>query len=127
MIDAKLGAKAVIAVERLFELAGHTNIVKHTPGQIQLKIKPTGLLIALRIKLEEFAELKAYVKGIVDARADKSARTVTIDYDEKVIPKELWELLVRSNSNPKVRKLVEKEIFNRVLSGLELPKTGTDS
>jgi hypothetical protein len=40
------------AVDQLIKLGGHTEIVKHAPGQIHLKVKITGISIALRSRGE---------------------------------------------------------------------------
>ncbi len=108
-IDSK--AKMASTVDSLIELAGHTDIVQHTPGQIQLKIKMTGLSLALALDLPL---LRVSLRGILDANAQ--GRLVTIIYDEKVIPKELWVLLIKSHANPKIQQLVKKELLDRISS-----------
>lgn len=104
-----MDAKAVKDVDSLINLAGHTEIVKHTPGQIHLKVKLTGISLALNLDL---LGLKASIRGILGANA--SGRTVVINYDEKVLPKELWELLIKSHGNPKIQQLVRNELLSRL-------------
>ena len=106
-IDSK--AKMASTIDHLIELAGHTEIVKHVPGQVQLKIKLTGISLALNLDLPL---LRVSLRGITDASSD--GRMVTIFYDEKIIPKELWELLIKSHSNPKIQQLVKRELLNRM-------------
>jgi hypothetical protein len=98
---------AVNTVDRLINLAGHTEIVKHIPGQIHLRIKPTGILLALDFDL---LGLQASIKGILST--DVSGRTMVINYDEKTLPKELWELLIKSHANPKIRQLVRSQLLS---------------
>jgi hypothetical protein len=98
------------AVDRLIELAGHTEIVKHVPGQIHLKVKPRGIVIALNIL--NVIDLKVSLRGILGANV--SGRSIVIDYDEKAIPKELWELLIKSHANPKIQQLVKRELLSRM-------------
>jgi len=104
-----MNSKAVSNVDSLINLAGHTEIIKHVPGQIHLKIKVTGLSLALNLDL---LGLKASIHGILGAEV--SGRTVVIDYDEKVLPKELWELLIKSHANPKIQQLVRRELLSRL-------------
>jgi hypothetical protein len=106
-IDSR--AKMASTIDQLIKLAGHIEIVKHVPGEIQLKIKMTGLSLALNLDLPL---LKVALRGIIGA--SKEGRVVTIFYDEKIIPKELWELLIKSHSNPKIQQLVKKELLNRM-------------
>ncbi|MFP5212572.1 MAG: hypothetical protein ACLGPL_04260 [Acidobacteriota bacterium] len=104
-----MNAKTANDVDNLIKLAGHAEIVKHDPGEIHLKIKPTGISIALSIDL---LGLKAAINGIIGANVN--GRTVVVNYDEEVIPKELWELLIKSHANPKIQQLVRKELLARM-------------
>ncbi len=98
-------------VDRLMDLAGHIEIIKHVAGQVHLRIKPSGILLALNLNL---AGLQVSLSGILGVQADTSSRTVVINYDEEVIPKEMWELLVRSHSNPKIQRLIRQELMSRI-------------
>lgn len=104
-----MDTKAVKDVDSLINLAGHTEIIKHTPGRIHLKIKLTGISLALNLDL---LGLKSSIRGLLGANV--SGRTVVIDYDEKVLPKELWELLIKSHGNPKIQQLVRGELLSRL-------------
>lgn len=101
------------AVDQLIQLGGHTEIVKHTPGQIHLRVKLTGVSIALSLAAS-LKGIQLSLKGIVGATGDVSKRSIVINYDDKVLPKELWELLVKSHANPKIQQLVKREILSRV-------------
>jgi len=104
-----MNPKTVSDVDSLINLAGHAEILKHVPGQIHLKIKITGISLALNLDL---LGLKASIRGILSA--DVSGRTVVINYDEKILPKELWELLIKSHANPKIQQLVRRELLSRL-------------
>jgi hypothetical protein len=98
-------------VDQLIDLAGHAEITRHTPGEIHLKIKPRGIVLALNLDL---LNLQASIRGILGSRADAASRTVVIHYDEKLLPKELWELLIKSHASPKVRELVRKALLAKL-------------
>ena len=103
-----MNPQAVSNVDSLIKLAGHAEILKHVPGQIQLKIKLTGISLAMNLDL---LGLQASIRGILGANV--SGRTVVINYDEQVLPKELWELLIQSHANPKIQQLVRRELLSR--------------
>jgi hypothetical protein len=98
-------------IDSLIKLAGHTEIIKHVPGEIQLQIKLSGLSLALALDLPL---LRVSLQGILGARSN--GRQVTIFYDPKLIPKELWDLLIKSHSNAKIQQLVKKELLDRISS-----------
>jgi hypothetical protein len=97
------------AVDRLIELAAHTSIVSHNPGKIHLKVKLAGISLALSLK-----NIRVPLPGILGAKGDVTDRSVVINYDEKVLPKELWDLLFKAHANAKIKQLVRKEILARV-------------
>jgi hypothetical protein len=101
------------AVDQLIKLGGHTEIVKHSPGQIHLRVKLTGVSLALNLAAS-LKDVRLSLKGILGATGDVSKRSIMINYDEKVLPKELWELLIKSHANPKIQQLVKREILSRV-------------
>ncbi len=104
-----INPKSKSTVDQLLSLAAQTEIVKHVPGRIQLKLKLTGISLALNLDL---LGLKASIQGILGANV--SGTSVVIDYDEKVLPKELWELMIKSNGNPKIQQLVRRELQARL-------------
>jgi hypothetical protein len=106
--------EVIRAVDRLIELAGHTTIVRHDPGEIQLKVKPRGILLALNLNLANLADLRLSIRGILGGEADLSAKSLIIRYDEKILPKELWELLVRGKSSPKLQRAVRDLLLSRL-------------
>jgi hypothetical protein len=106
--------EVVQAVDRLIEVAGYTEIAEHAPGRLRLRIKPKGVLLALNLNVAELAKLRLSIRGILGARADLGARTLVIDYDPKLLPKELWELLVRAKASPKLEALVRQQLLARL-------------
>ncbi|MBI5445600.1 MAG: hypothetical protein HY900_30840 [Deltaproteobacteria bacterium] len=102
------------AVDRLIEVAGHTEVVKHEPGRIELRIKPKGVLLALNLNLADLLDLRLSIRGLLGAKADLGARSLVIHYDPKILPKEVWELLVRANASPKLQNLVRRELVSRL-------------
>ncbi len=120
MPDVK--AKAASIADSLIELSEHTEIVKHVPGVIQLKINPYGIILALNLNMKlklNTDDLKTTGKniGILDVKANKASRILTIVYDKEKIPTELWELLIKGKASPKIRKLVREELFRRLQNG----------
>ncbi len=120
MPDVK--TKAASIVDSLIELAEHTDMMQHSPGVIQLKIHISGIILALNLNMKlklNSDDLKTTGKniGLLDVKANKASRLLTIVYDPEKIPFELWELLIKGKANPKIRKLVREELFRRLQSG----------
>jgi hypothetical protein len=94
-------------IERLIDLAAEAGIVHHIPGRIRLKVKLSGLLLAMDL---DAADLTRCFTGILDARANAAARSIVIAYDERVIDPEFWNLLVNLKKYPELRSSVKQQL-----------------
>jgi hypothetical protein len=86
-------------ISTVIQLAPHAEICHHIPGRIRLKIAFTALgqLDAAMISLTIRA-----VPGVINQRVNLHARSVVIDYDQKLIPYDLWELLGQIRAKPEL-------------------------
>jgi len=107
---AKENGKKHTLIDRLIDLACQTEISHHIPGRIRLKVKLPGLLLAQDLDAED---LMKYFVGILDARTNAAARSIIINYDERVISPDLWERLVMVKNHPTLRESV-KEALQRL-------------
>jgi hypothetical protein len=96
-----------ILIDKLIDLAAHTDIVHHIPGRIRLKVGFSGLLLARDL---DAADLMKHFNGILDARVNAPARSIVIGYDKRVIDPDFWNHLIDLRSNPELRRSVEKEL-----------------
>ena len=94
-------------IEQLIDLAAQTAIVHHIPGRIRLKVNLPGLLLAKDL---DASDLMKYFKGIQDARANVAARSIVINYDERVIDPAFWELLVNGKKDPELKRSVRQQL-----------------
>ncbi len=96
-----------VLIDRLIELAGHTQIVHHIQGRIRLKVKLSGLFLAQDLEAED---MKKYFMGIVDVRTNAAARSIVISYDTGAIAPDLWDRLVNCSADPLHRSSVKEEL-----------------
>ena len=104
---ARENGKKYTLIDRLIDLAGQTEISHHIPGRIRLKVKLQGLLLAQDLEVED---LMKYFIGILDTRTNAAARSIIINYDEKVISPDLWERLVIVKNHPTLRESVKEAL-----------------
>ncbi len=108
--------KKHVLIDRLIDLAGHTEIAHHIAGRIRFKVKLSGLLLVQDL---EAADLMKYFIGILDARTNAAARSIVISYDEGVISPDLWERLVMAKKHPSLTESVREEIARLARPELE--------
>jgi hypothetical protein len=80
-----------MTLDTLFDLRKHLKIKHHSPGRLRLKV---GMSV---LKDPAFAELPSFEEtppGVKQLKMSLLSRTVTLDYDRKMLPPELLEELI---------------------------------
>jgi len=96
-----------VLIDRLLDLAAHTAIVHHIPGRVRLKVKLSGLTLAMSLDIDDV--IKCF-DGVLDVRTNAAARSIVINYDTRVISPDLWENLVNGNKDPSIKTSVQKQL-----------------
>ncbi len=112
-------AKRDIVITLLIDLAAHAQIAHHIPGRIRLKIKPSGIPLAMKLDPQDLG----FFTGVRSVRSNTAARSVVIDYDEQKIPFSLWEKLLKAKAGSEVRNSVQQAL--QKLASPELDATGS--
>ena len=94
-------------INTIIQLAPHAEICHHIPGRIRLKMSlaALGQLDAAMIS----RTIRA-VPGVIKQRVNLHARSMVIDYDRKLIPYDLWELLGQIRAKPELAPLASERM-----------------
>lgn len=84
-------------IDGLLRIAPHVAIAHHIPGRIRLKISLEG---ARAVNGGGIAMDGIRIPGIRSMRINGFARSVVIEYDEKIIPHDFWVSLGEIGSRP---------------------------
>jgi len=93
-------------------LQKHTSLVRiahHIPGRIRLKLNAD--MEKLRkiehpgIDTRRFVEALNTIPGVRQLRLNKLARSVTVDYDNTIIPDQAWPDLLENRASPEATAL----------------------
>lgn len=87
------------AIRDIIRLAPYTKIDSHTSGRVSLKYSLRGLIPARDI---DFDELVSQIPGLLNAKVKVFSRTIVIDYDPNLLPRDLWEDLDRVKTKPEL-------------------------
>ena len=98
-------------VDFLMKLAPHTQIAHHIPGRIRLKIAVSALDLIQGVDVEA---LLARLPGVKNLRINPPAMSAIVEYDQRLLPFDLWERLVKAPHRPELEAEVRKQ-----LEGLE--------
>ena len=86
-------------INTVIRLAPHVEIRHHIPGRIRLKISLSALSLFDATSISR--SLHA-IPGVISQRINLHARSVLIEYDRKLIPYDLWELLGQIRCRPEL-------------------------
>jgi len=75
----------------------HLEIAHHIPGRIRLKVLLSGLAAIEDMDIEA---LVLSIPGVLGMRVNSAARSVVIDYNQKVISQDFWHLLGQLKHRP---------------------------
>ena len=89
-------------ISTVIQLAPHAEICHHIPGRIRLKISLAALG---QLDAAGISRTIRSVPGVINQRVNLHARSVVIDYDWKLIPYDLWELLGQIRAKPELAPL----------------------
>lgn len=95
--------------EKLGKLTHLVKIVHHTPGRIRLKFNPSILQELGDEGASQLENIESQLEGIKDVKLNKMARSVTINYDVKVLPMEFFETLMKGEITPEIERYWNKE------------------
>ena len=102
-------------IDLLINLVPHTEVAHHKPGRITLKLLLSGLGL---VKDDNFKGLVEAIPGILDTRTKLWSRSVDIDYDEALLPFDLWESLVGLKENPEGTEQVRGRLKSLLNHGI---------
>ena len=93
------GVHAEEIIGTVIGLAPHAEICSHIPGRIRLRISLSGLG---QIDRSGIARTINAIPGVMNQRVNLHARSIVIEYDRKIIPYDLWELLGQIRNKPEL-------------------------
>lgn len=95
--------------DKLGTLSHLITVVHHIPGRIRLKFNPAILKELGDEGLSELEGIKTQLEGIKDVKLNKMARSVTLQYDPKVLPASFFEALLQGERTPELERYWTKE------------------
>ncbi|NLI34399.1 MAG: hypothetical protein GX422_16685 [Deltaproteobacteria bacterium] len=94
-------------VDDFMTLLPHLDVVHHVPGRIRLKLRFSGLQAFRKMDVNGIV---SRIPGVVGFRVNVVARSVVVDYDDKVLPFELWQKMDRFKELPELESEVRSEL-----------------
>ncbi len=84
--------------ENIEILSKHVTLAHHIKGRVRFKIDPKIQNYSEKIDLDGLGKLEEKINGIKNVSLNKLAKSLTIEYDHKIISHETWEELANSDN-----------------------------
>ena len=87
-----------ISKEELARIAACFTILSHTRGRLRARVDPKITQKVEGLRIEHIEEIPERIEGIEKIRVNPLNGSVTIHYDHRKLPKDLWEDLVNGEN-----------------------------
>jgi len=100
----------VLEVSKLDELRSYFTLIHHTKGRLRLRISSKIKSEKQNLKLEDVDSYVLKIKGIKSLKINKLIGSLTIEYDNDIFPKNLWDDLLEGKNLEKICQIINKVI-----------------
>lgn len=87
-----------ITAQDLVKIASYLTPISHTIGRIRVRVSPKIKELAKDIQLSDLDSVILNLNGIKNVKFNKIIGSITIEYDNAIFPKELWEDLLNGRN-----------------------------
>lgn len=95
-----------ITSQKIVEIASYFSIVHHTPGRLRVRVNPKIKELSSELSIEDIEQLSKKINGIKNIKINKIVASITIEYDNAIFPKKMWEdLIERKNLEEITQKI----------------------
>jgi len=98
----------LITAEKLVELASYFTTIHHIKGRLRVRVSPKIKKQSGDISMNDIEGLPQKIDGIKKIKINKIVGSITIEYDNNVFPKELWDDLVDGKNPDEIIKIIDK-------------------
>lgn len=102
-----------ITPQKLVEIASYFSPISHVKGRLRVRVDPKIKDEVSDVSLEDIQDLSKKIDGIKNIKVNKIVASVTIEYDNAIFAKELWDDLLNGQNLDEVTEIItnlQKEI-----------------
>ncbi len=95
-----------ITGEDIVRITSYMSIIHHTSGRLRVRVSPKIKDEANNVSLQDIENLPKKINGIEKLKINKLMGSITILYDNKIFPFELWEDLILGNNKQEITQKI---------------------
>lgn len=97
-----------IKSEDIVEIAKYFNIIHHVNGRLRVRVNKDIKKYSNEITIEDIQTLPSKINGIKKLKVNKIVGSITIEYDNDIFPKEMWEDLIAGRNLEALTKKINQ-------------------
>jgi len=98
----------LITAEKLVDLASYFTIIHHTRGRIRVRVSPKIKEQGENVSISDIEDLPQKIDGIKKIKINKLVGSITIEYNDDIFKKELWDDLIEGKNLDEIVPLLNK-------------------
>ena len=98
----------MITAEELVSLAQYFTTIHHIKGRLRVRVSSKIKEQSGNISMSDIEELPQKINGIKKIKINKIVGSITIEYDNNIFPKELWDDLVNGEKPDEIVQIINK-------------------
>ncbi len=103
-------------VDTFLDHIKYFSIAHHIPGRIRVKASLLQAAHLVGVNTDGLEELVDDFPGITSYRLNKKGLSAVIEYDQKLLPPDLWEEVAAVDKYPRTREAVRERLLGIVAS-----------
>lgn len=98
----------MITAEKLVELSPYFSTIHHIKGRIRVRVSSKIKELNQSVSITDIESMPQKIEGIKKIKIKKAIGSITIEYDNDIFPKELWDNLINGEDLDEVLKVINK-------------------
>ena len=98
----------MITAEKLVELSKYFTTIHHIKGRLRVRVSSKIKEQSKDISISDIEELPQKIDGIKKIKINKIIGSITIEYDNNIFPKELWDDLIDGKNSQEVAQIINR-------------------
>lgn len=98
----------MITAEKLVDLASYFTIIHHTRGRIRVRVSPKIKEQGENVSISDIEDLPQKIDGIKKIKINKLVGSITIEYNDGIFKKELWDDLIEGKNLDEIVQILNK-------------------
>lgn len=98
----------MITAEKLVDLASYFTIIHHTRGRIRVRVSPNIKEQGENVSISDIEDLPQKIDGIKKIKINKLVGSITIEYNDDIFKKELWDDLIEGKNLDEIVQILNK-------------------